>query len=243
MDHKNISKCFEDYLNSFLYIDEIDDLDIKNNEISKSIYKHIFRIKAAQWKYKIMFNRRKSSAISDIFQDIVALYLKNALGCEYDVIIEERIGDLQADILIKYQNKNIFIIEVKTTIGWERDMHLNGKMKERIDNLSKAANIPKNNIVYILMTPWNVNREFSSVYWDEEKNQPKELSNKYPFNKIRPLLTAEDPCYWESNKHFRKERFEEYSDETIEEYSEKGIVIPLEVTINEIKEYVKNNLR
>lgn len=235
MNHSEISNYYSDFLDSFLYVDNIDDLNLSKKEISKSIYKHIFKIKTAQWKYKVMFKRRKNMAISDLFQDIVALYISLALGSDYEVIIEEKIGKIQPDILIKYKNQNIFIIEIKTTIGWERGMYMNGEMEERISSLSKAANISKDNIVYLFMSPWNVNKKFANIYWDSKTNQPKALPLEFPFNKIRPLLSGEDPFYWKEHIDFRDKQYLEFSESEIDRFSESGIVIPIELTINEIK--------
>ncbi|MFC0878796.1 hypothetical protein ACE01N_19530 [Saccharicrinis sp. FJH2] len=235
MNHSEISNYYSDFIDSFLYVDNIDDLDLSKREISKSIYKHIFKIKAAQWKYKVMFKRRKNMAISDLFQDIVALYISLALGSDYEVVVEEKIGKIQPDILIKYKNHNIFIIEIKTTIGWERGMYKNGEMEKRISSLAEAANISQENIVYLFMSPWNVNKRFANVYWDSQTNQPKDLPKDFPYNKIRPLLSGEDPFYWKQHKEFRDERYLEFSDSEIDRFSETGIVIPIEITINEIK--------
>lgn len=235
MKHSEISNYYSDFLDSFLYVDEIDDLDLSKNEISKAIYKHIFKIKTAQWKYKVMFNRRKSIAISDLFQDIVALYISLALGNDYEVIVEEKIGRLHPDILIKYKGQNLFIVEIKTTIGWERDMYNNGEMQKRMNSLSSGANIPVDNIVYVFLSPWNVNKKFANVYWDSNIDKPKELPNDYPFNRIRPLLSGEDPFYWKQHIDFRNKRFQEFSDSDIDKFAESGIVIPLELTIEEIK--------
>ncbi len=235
MHHKDISKYYSDYIDSFLYIDNIDDLDLTNNDISKAIITHIIRIKLAQWKYKVMFNRKKSMAISDLFQDIVALYLGLSLGMDFDVLIEEKIGQIQPDILVKFKGKNLFILEIKTTIGWEREM-LKGKMQQRMEELANAANIPKDNIVYIFMSPWNVNKEFASNYWDSIADKPKQLPKDFPYNKIRPLMTREDPFYWNNIGNIdRQKEYKEFSDKEIEDFALKSIVIPFEITINEIK--------
>ncbi|MGQ1891942.1 hypothetical protein ACT29H_15990 [Thermophagus sp. OGC60D27] len=236
MSQIEIGNSYAKFLDSFLNVENIDDLNSSKNEISKSIYKQIFKIKVAQWKYKVKFKRRRNMAISDLFQDIVAFYISRSLGSDFEVIIEEKIGKLQPDILIKYKNKNIFILEIKTTIGWDRRMHeKGGNMEKRIKKLSEAAGIPEDNIVYIFMSPWNVNKKFAAKYWDLQEDRPKELPKEFPYNKIRPLLTNDDPFYWKQNRNSRYEDFKEFSDQEIDNYAKKGIVIPLELTINEIK--------
>ena len=235
MHHKDISKYYSDFLDSFLYIDDIDDLDLTKNDISKAIFIHVFRIKLSQWKYKVMFNRKKSMAISDIFQDIVALYIGLSLGSDFEVIVEEKIGQIQPDILIKFKGKNLFILEIKTTIGWEREL-LDGKMQQRLNELANAASISKDNIVYIFMSPWNVNKEFACKYWDSITDTPKQLPQDFPYNKIRPLMTREDPFYWKNIGNINKQnKYLEFSDKEIEDMAIKNIVIPIEITITEIK--------
>jgi hypothetical protein len=234
MKHTEISDLFSKFTEAFYNVDA-ENFDLEKKTISEEIHQHIFKIKSAQWKQGIEFRRRKKMPLSDIFQDIIALYLKLALGIDFEVILEEKIDRLQPDILIRHNGKNLFILEIKTTIGWERNS-INGKFQERMKVLSEKFNIPEENIVYIFQSPWNVNAEFANRYWDKSKNKPKELPTEFPFNKIRPLMTSDDPYYWKHEKGFdRNQKYIDYSDKFIKKLSKESIVIPLELTIKEIK--------
>ncbi len=228
--HNEISEYFDKFIRSFYEVEKTE-FDLEQLEISKSIYKHIFKIKSSLWRFGEKFNRFKRISISDIFQDLIALYLKLELDDNFEIILETKIGKLQPDILVKHKGLNLFILEIKTTIGWNRNS-LNGEIQNRISNLSRAFNISEENIVYIFQSPWNVNKAFAEKYWDIENNKPKELPAEYPFNKIRPLLTAEDPFYWKEHKD---RKYFEYSNKQIDFFSQNSIVIPLEITIDEIK--------
>jgi hypothetical protein len=228
--HSEVSHYFNKFIEAFYKV-EPTAFDLENFEISKSIYKHIFKMKSSLWKFGEEFNRKKRASISEIFQDLIAMYLKLELDENFEIILEEKKEKLQPDILIKYKGKNIFILEIKTTIGWNRNS-LNGEIQKRIENLSRVFNIPKDNVVYIFQSPWNVNREFTSRYWDIENSKPCELPKEFPYNKIRPLLTGDDPFYW---KQHDDKKYHEYSENEIEQFSHLNIVIPLELTINEIK--------
>ncbi len=127
-------------------------------------------------------------------------------------------------------------MEIKTTIGWDRNS-LDGGIQNRIFDLSKTFNIPKDNIVYIFQSPTNVNKAFAEKYWDSKNRKAKKLPTEFPYNKIRPLLHAEDPFYWKENKNIE---YHNYSNEYIENLSHYNIVIPLELTISEIKKAAKN---
>jgi len=228
-NHNEISDFYDKFLESFCQTKKTN-FDLEQNEISKSIYKHIFKIKSSLWKFGEKFNRLKRSSISDIFQDLIALYLKLSLDDNFEVILEKKINRLQPDILVKHNEKNLFIIEIKTTIGWNRKS-LNGEIQKRIFDLSKNFGIQKENIVYIFQSPWNVNKEFAEKYWNIKENKPKQLPNKFPYNNIRPLLTAEDPFYRKENKG---KKYHEYTEEQIDSFSQNSIVVPLELTIKEI---------
>ncbi|MGB0885092.1 MAG: histidine--tRNA ligase [Chitinophagales bacterium] len=234
-NHNDISDLFDKFKESFNNIEETK-FNLEQLEISKAIYKHVFKIKSSLWKFGEKFNRLKRSSMSDVFQDLIALYLKLELGNDYKIVLEEKIGKLQPDILVKHKNKNLFILEIKTTIGWDRNS-LDGGIQNRIFDLSKTFNIPKDNIVYIFQSPTNVNKAFAEKYWDSKNRKAKKLPTEFPYNKIRPLLHAEDPFYWKENKNIE---YHNYSNEYIENLSHYNIVIPLELTISEIKKAAKN---
>lgn len=233
MKHTDLVKNYSNFVESFAEV-ENENFDLESREISEAIYKHIFQIKSSLWKQGVEFNRRKRISVSEIFQDLVALYIKLGLNSsDFEVILEESCSRLQPDILIKYKEKNLFIVEVKTNLGWKRDS-IETVMGERIKKLSLAFNIPFNNVVYIFQNPWNMSKAFTQKFWNQEKKEAMSLPTEFPFNRIRPLLTAEDPFYSIEGKVMRKKA--EFADLTykIDENIESGIVIPLEKTIQDI---------
>ena len=187
MNHINLIDNYIDYLHSFSKINR-QEFNLESTEISQAIFVQIFRLKTALWKQSVEFRRMKRTSISDIFQDILALYIKIALDENFEVILEEKKGKFQPDILIKYNGENLFILEVKTNIGWERNS-LSGHFQNRIKSISEVFGINEQNIVYIFQSPWNVNRDFTSKYLDFETWKAKPLPTKFPYNKIRPLMT------------------------------------------------------
>lgn len=233
MKHNDVSKYYSQFIESFLIV-ENEKFDLETTEISSSIFKHIFKMKCVLWKQSVIFKRRIRISISELFQDIVALYLKLALKDEFEIILEEKVGKLRPDILIKYKGQNLFILEIKTTIGWDRKS-INGSIQNRIKDLSENFNISKDNIVYIFMSPWNVNRQFAAKYWNSDYNKPMSLPEEFPYNKIRPLMTFEDAYYFKHEKGFdRQTNYIEYSEKQIDDLSINSTVIPLELTIKEI---------
>lgn len=79
-----------------------------------------------------------------------------------------------------------------------------------------------------------MSKAFTQKFWNQEKKEAMSLPTEFPFNRIRPLLTAEDPFYSIEGKVMRKKA--EFADLTykIDENIESGIVIPLEKTIQDI---------
>lgn len=86
-------------------------------------------------------------------------------------------------------------------------------------------------MVYIFLSPWNVRKVFAERYWDEKNSKSKGLPTEFPFSQIRPLMTNDDLFYW---KKHRDKKYFEYSEDYIKELSQRSIVIPLELTIEEI---------
>lgn len=234
-NHKDISDYFDQFLKSFYDIEKTK-FNFIELEVSKSIYRHIFKIKSSLWKFGEEFNRKKRISISEIFQDLIALYLKLSLDEGYEIILEEKINHLQPDILVKYKGQNLFLIEVKTTLGWKRES-LDGEIEKRISALSETFHVSKENVIYVFQSPWNVGKEFAKKYWDFEKGRAKNPPTEFPYNQIRPLLFADDPYYWSANKD---KKHHEYSEMEIQSFAEKRIVVPLETTIEQIKKAALN---
>src|SRR5690554_1045843 len=109
MNHSSLIDNYINYLNSFSKI-ERQEFNLDTTEISQAIFVQIFRLKTALWKQSVEFKRMKRSSISDIFQDIIALYIKLALDENFEIILEEKKGKFQPDILIKYKGQNLFVL-------------------------------------------------------------------------------------------------------------------------------------
>lgn len=133
---------------------------INSKKVSWLIYYNIFRIRESQWKYKVDFKRKIDYSLSNIFQDIVAHYLKKTLSSNFEVIIEEKIGKVRPDILIRKNGKNWAAIEIKTNIGWNRWLVNEENHKIRLKQLSKQLNISFSRVFYIFETIENVNKTF-----------------------------------------------------------------------------------
>ena len=229
MNHLDISQKFDEFASAFYEIEDCK-FNLENSEVSESIFFQIFKIKQSLWRQSVNFNRRIRISMSEIFQDLIALYLKLSLGDGFEIILEEKKEKLRPDILIKYKGKNIFIIEVKTTIGWERKA-IRSVFPERIKKLAEVFDVPEKNVIYILQSPWNVNNDFTSKYLDLKTHKFKSLPLEMPFNQIRPLLTGEDPYYCKETDVNKPTKF---SDDEIKEMAKNRIVVPIESTIKQI---------
>jgi len=81
-----IAKNFKKFLESL----EDTSKKINPTEVSFRIYYEMFKIREAQWKYKENFNRKIDYSLSDIFQDIIAHYLKKTLPNNFEIFVEEK---------------------------------------------------------------------------------------------------------------------------------------------------------
>ncbi len=174
------------FLDAFLEKNKISETE----DISKLIYLDLFSIRLAQWRHKIEFKRKIYSSLSDIFQDIIAFYLKNVLPEEYEIILEEKQNKLRPDILIKKDGKNQAIIEIKTTIGWDRKLIENKNYFNRVEELSNEFKIDKKKIFYIFESYNNVNKKFKETF-ETKKSEDDEI-----FNYIFPLFKFSASPYY-----------------------------------------------
>ncbi len=206
----------------------------KTTIISEAIYFHICKMEYAGWRHRVDFKRGHKHPISDIFQDTIAFYLKAALPSDYSIEIEAKKGKTQTDIAVKWDNKYIFLIEVKTSIGWDRTGPAK-KMDARIKELSINFNVPPENIIYIFEVHSNVSKDFSEKFWDKKQQKAKQRPTDLPYSKIFPLFNATDPYYWKYEKGFnRKENYKEISDDEIRKRAKCNIVTPIEEILNQI---------
>lgn len=233
----NISSLYTELLESFsAKKHEKLNVNLNKTRISEAIYFHLCKIKYAGWKHRINFNRYKKHTIAEIFQDLIAYYLKLTLSKEYECLVEKKVKNTQPDILIKKNGVNHFIIELKTNIGWERPDSKSDApfihFTNRIRNLSNNFNIKQENIIYIFEEHSNVSKEFSNYFWDKEKEKPKERTNKFPFSKFYPLFNATDPYYWKYEKGFKSSiGYKDITDDEIINRSKNNIVTPIEMII------------
>lgn len=231
------SVYFSKFLNSFYTNEKI---ELKNNLVSRAIYYHICKMKYAGWKHRINFNRYKKHTISEFFQDVIAFYLNVTLPDDCIIELEKKTKKTQPDIAIRKGEKYIFLIEIKTNIGWERPDSNKADpfedIKIRIDSLSKNFNIDQENIIYILEEHSNVSKEFSGTFWDSKEGKATKRPTDFPLNRIYPLFNATDPYYWKYEKGFNRTcAFKEFSDEEIYYASKNNIVTPFEDIIKRIR--------
>ena len=226
------SYYYSNLLDSF-YSDVKLDSDFKGTAISEAIYFHLCKMKYAGWRHRVNFKRSRKHSISEFFQDIIAFYLKAALPSDYEVEVEKKIGTTQPDIAIRHGSDYVFLIELKTNIGWQRpDTTARDPwvtFRNRIDELSSNFKVPHTNIIYIFEEYSNVSQEFSDKFWDEELQKPQPRPADFPFSVIYPLFNGTDPFYWtEYNKLNKRAQYADIKDEDIKRRAKSNIVTPIE---------------
>jgi hypothetical protein len=224
--------------------------------ISKALFYHLAKIKYAGWQYRMTFKRARKHSLSDIFQDLLALYLRGAL-CRhgFEIRLEQSVSvkggkRIQVDILILKDEIPFFAIEAKTTIGWDRpDKNASpgreySKHEKRLEYVAKAFNISPKNVIYVYEEPTNVSATFEKAYWDKSGEFPGKPAlfrpSEYPLSRIYPLFFGTDPLYWgwdeltrlpsktRENPHFWCPPIDE---PTFFKEAEKRIVTPVETVV------------
>ena len=192
MNRYKIHENYRQFLASFSEIekDKIENYNDGKSEISKEIFRQMFKIRQYAHEHGINFDRGRSPTMADIFQDIIAYYLKTFLDDRYEVRLEiEKKGEKKTyrpDILIKKNGKNYFIIEVKTSLQWKKGS--TEECEEKIKEMSKCFGIKQDNIIYILESG-NLNKKFLAEYYEintkdidnrkAKENRPKNIPYKY----------------------------------------------------------------
>jgi hypothetical protein len=206
--------------------------------ISEALYFHLCRMKHAGYLHKKAFNRQKKHALADVFQDLVAFYLRTILPPEFEVQLEVSGKSTsmtpkryQVDILIRQNGKNLFVIEAKTTIGWARpDWKLPETpyrtFEDRITAVSTTFDVPPERVIFILEEPTNVNRRFERLFWHDGPVSRAGLP--YPVNQVYPLFMVTDPEYWRWPGLPKGICPDSISDVQIRERAKKSIVTPFE---------------
>src|SRR3989344_5815181 len=208
-----IAHCFNQLLESLSNTRK----KINPKNVSWHIYYELFKIREAQWRFKIDFKRKIDYSLSDFFQDIVAHYLKRTLPTNFEVVVEEKMGRTRPDILIRKNGQNWAAIEIKTNIGWNRSLVNEKNHKIRLKQISKQFKIPLSRIFYIFETIDNVNKSFEERFY---KNHFKE--DILPLFKLRP-----------SPHHFTKS-YKKFSDNEIKKLFIENKIINFIKIINKI---------
>jgi len=233
------SDLYSQLLDSFSVKEKIDNNYLTTNIISKTIYLDLAKMKHSGWRMKINFKRHKRHTISEFFQDIIVFYLNATLPDNYQIELEKKINKTQTDIAIKKDGEYIFLIEVKTTIGYERPDKNSSepykKFRDRVTDLSANFKVSIENIIYIFEDHGNVGKEFSEKFWDKKNHKPKETPTDFPFSIIKPLFNGNDPYYWKHKKGFnRQSHYTEFDEAAIFELAENNIVTKFEDVVKQI---------
>lgn len=228
---------YRKFLKAFYSPTKKNKFDLRDGKISKAIYYHLFMLRAAEWDMKVNFFRKKSHDSSSYFQDLMAFYLKQALGKSYAVVLEEKKGKVQPDILVRYKDKNIFILEIKTTIGWNRSGP-EIEFPKRIKTISKTFHVPYNNILFIFEGSDNVDKKFKDMYWDNKKNCPNKQTKAFPYSAILPLFKESANPYYLSPRYSKIDREVEtlkFSMADILDMADSNIIFKVEDIITRIR--------
>jgi hypothetical protein len=210
--------------------------DLNGTKISEDIFFLLCKIQYIGWKHKILYNRKKKVDIPEIFQDIIAYYMKAVLPKNYEIILEEKMGKTKPDILIKIDGKNYFVVEIKTSVGWHDRINIQNEetfipYRNKVDSISKDFNILKENIIYIFGGLSNNGKGFSEQYWDN--NTRKNRPTQFPYSIIFPLFKQYDPYYWDwtSPKINKDKEYASIKDSEIQEIARQDVISPFEEII------------
>lgn len=191
--------------------------DLELTTLSEALYYHLWKIQLAGWRYMIDNNRPKRHPISEITQDLIAFYLNAALPENYSVELEASASvdksKLYVDIAIKRKDAKFhFVIEVKTNIGYQRHaikLDENGESEfwARKRDIVKGFGVKESNVIFVLFSVGNVNREFTDNYWDRNTNSAikvKDRTSPEHLSFIFPLFRNSDPYYFKYDEKFDK---------------------------------------
>jgi len=205
---------YKKFLDEFTNVEK-QSYDSSKIDVSMALYKDWFEMHSATWEHAVKTGRDTRLALADVFQDLLVHYLDTFLPQEYNAIPEYTVQSkpkLQVDIAVKKNNKICFLIEVKTTLGWDRgsiDSRMNEgdaselKVVKRREQIAKATGIDKENVIYILSSFRNINKDFTEQFWIKESRSPiplNERSQDEPFNFIYPMFNQYDPRYITNKK-------------------------------------------
>lgn len=196
-----------------------------HEDISYQIFYDLFRIREFQWQYKVEFGREVDASLSDIFQDIIAHYLK--ILTNYEILCEHKQGKLRPDILIRTKGQNKAIVEVKTTIGYNRNLLKGNAYKKRLEELSREFKIPITKTFYIFEGANNVTGDFAKIFESKKNHKVK----KYIF----PLFRKTAHPFNISNIGNRKKEYQKYTDKEVFELYCKSKLTDFNDILSKIK--------
>ncbi len=197
-----------------------------NSDLTYQIFYDLFKIRVAQFEYKKNANRNIDYALSDIFQDLIARYLRASLSSNYKILLEYKQNKLRPDILVKKNNVNWAIIEVKTTIGWNRDLVKNDNYKERLKNLSSEFDVPLKRIFYIFESSRNVNKEFASYFKEGGKSEITKF--------ILPLFEKNASPFFIHKKEDASNKIN-YSDKEIFSFYQENVITDFKEIVRKVQ--------
>ena len=242
---------YKKFLDEFTNVEK-QSYDSSKIDVSMALYKDWFEMHSATWEHAVKTGRDTRLALADVFQDLLVHYLDTFLPQEYNAIPEYTVQSkpkLQVDIAVKKNNKICFLIEVKTTLGWDRgsiDSRMNEgdvsklKVVQRREQIAKATGIDKENVIFILSSFQNVNKYFMDQFWIKESRSDvglpillNERRQDEPFNFIYPMFNQYDPRYITQKKikgfdAKNSEHLKLYNDDEITNLAKENICTPFE---------------
>jgi hypothetical protein len=204
----NASTISQHYSNLYHSLSTPCDLTMAQGEhaISVALFFHLAKMKLAGWRHRVDFQRCRKHSMSDYFQDLVAFYLRCSLPPIFDISLEQTSMSTggkktQADILIRKNGKNHFVVEVKTTIGFARPIWSSPEpykpFTDRISANARNFGVDERNVIFIFEEPLNVSRVFREHFWNQREAKPAPRGTLIdPLRQIFPLFWKDDPYYW-----------------------------------------------
>lgn len=189
---KNIASKYLRYLESLSNHTRYKNSDIMSNHlITKGVIARMYYFYKTQKEYCENIGRGLKYSGCDYFEDTVASYLRSILSNIFQVKIEESSvirnknskKQYRPDIEVFYKGKRIFVLELKTQLGWNRK-NWKSDIKQRQKDICKAFNLPMRRVVTVVMTADN---------WAKGQEIPADmiiLSKLWPGpdNKIEDLM-------------------------------------------------------
>ncbi|MBK9216666.1 MAG: hypothetical protein IPM59_13930 [Chloracidobacterium sp.] len=212
------SDYYSRFLDSFSAPGKIE-YDRSGDQVSKALYLHICKMKFAAWRHRVQFKRNRKSAFADIFQDLIAFYLMKCLPEGFEVQLEPRRDGMQPDIAIYKNDVPVFLVEIKTNIGWNRPDFRSedpfSAFSQRVEALAATFEVPRENIIYVFEDAGNLTGEFRN------RCSERPRSTEFPYSIIFALFEYSDPYYWKGFVTNRSEEPPQITDQEILDRAER----------------------